>query len=101
MVSDIVLLKPIPEAIMNSIEMYVSCIAGASLKSDYLDTIKTAGFQDVRVVGETSFGVDYIDRIIGSQTAEAIINYLDYSQEFIRNIANSILSVKVTAVRPA
>lgn len=101
MVSDIVLLKPIPDAIMNSIEMYVSCVAGASLKSDYIDAIQAAGFQDVRVVNETSFGADYIDSMIGTQSAEAIINYLEYPKEYIREIADSIVSVKVTAIKPS
>ncbi len=96
MVSDIVLLKAIPDAIMNSIEMYISCIAGASLKADYLNVIKAAGFQNISVVGEEPFPVEYI---ISDPTVKAIINDLEISPELARDIANSILSVKVTATK--
>ena len=43
MVSDIVLLKPLPDAIMISVEAYVSCIARAIMKNGYLDAV-TVGF---------------------------------------------------------
>jgi arsenite methyltransferase len=54
MVSDIVLENELPESLKNSIEAYASCIAGASLKSDYLQAIKVAGFSNIKVEGETT-----------------------------------------------
>jgi len=42
MVSDIVLDKELPESLRNSIEAYVSCVAGASPKSEYLDLIRAS-----------------------------------------------------------
>lgn len=36
MVSDIVLESPLPQEIRDDMEAYVGCIAGASLKQDYL-----------------------------------------------------------------
>jgi SAM-dependent methyltransferase len=50
MVSDIVLLGELPESVRNSPEAYVSCIAGASMKSDYMKMIKNAGFKNVKAV---------------------------------------------------
>jgi hypothetical protein len=41
----------------------VGCIAGASKKSDYLGAIESAGFQDVRVVGENAFLAGYMAMI--------------------------------------
>jgi SAM-dependent methyltransferase len=99
MVSDIVLLKNIPDELRNSIEMYVSCIAGASLKSDYLESIKAAGFQDIRIVSESSFGFEYVESVLNSQPAESTINFLVISPETIRDTANSIISMKVTAIK--
>jgi arsenite methyltransferase len=58
MVSDIVLLGDLPDAVRKSVEAYVGCVAGASLKDDYLDAIHTAGFQTVRIVEETPLEVD-------------------------------------------
>jgi len=53
MVSDIVLLRELPDFIRKSLEAYVSCVAGAVMKGEYLDAIRAAGFQDVRVVDES------------------------------------------------
>lgn len=96
MVSDIVLLKAIPDAIINSIEMYVSCISGASLKTDYIQVIEAAGFKDIKIVDETPFPVEYI---IGDPTVQLIVKNLELSPELTRDIANSIVSVKVTAAK--
>jgi len=40
MVSDIVLKKPLPDAIKNSIAAYIGCVAGASLREDYLQEMR-------------------------------------------------------------
>jgi len=58
MVSDIVLLKALPDFIRESVAAYVGCIAGAMLKDDYLAAIGKAGFQDVKILEETVFPVD-------------------------------------------
>lgn len=58
LVSDIVLLRELPEFVRESMEAYVACVAGASLKDAYLDAVRAAGFADVRVVGEVSYAVD-------------------------------------------
>jgi SAM-dependent methyltransferase len=55
MVSDIVQLTPIPDSIKASIDAYVGCIAGASMKNEYLAAIEAAGFTDVVVQRETAF----------------------------------------------
>lgn len=47
MVSDIVLLKRLPEAVLESVESYVRCIAGAIMKDDYLDMIRQAGYRSL------------------------------------------------------
>ena len=58
MVSDIVLLRELPDAVRKSMEAYVACVAGASLKDEYLEAIRGAGFQDVRIAEETTYAVD-------------------------------------------
>jgi len=42
-ISDIVLLRPLPEAVRSSVEAYIGCLAGAVLADDYLGYIKSAG----------------------------------------------------------
>ena len=97
MVSDIALLKPLPAPILNSIEAYVGCVAGAAIKSDYIEAIKSAGFQDVVVIDETSFPIECM---ANDPTAQAVIRNLEISPEALGEIASSIVSVRVSAVRP-
>ena len=42
-ISDIVLLKPLPEAILKDVEAYIGCVAGASMIGEYLGHAMTAG----------------------------------------------------------
>jgi len=55
MVSDLVIVKDLPDDIKKSIEAYVGCIAGAVKKEDYIRYMKTAGFKDVKVLAETRY----------------------------------------------
>jgi SAM-dependent methyltransferase len=48
-VSDIVLLKPLPEALARDVGAYVGCIAGASLINDYLSIALAAGLRDLSI----------------------------------------------------
>ena len=51
-VSDLVLTRPLPDAVRKSAEAYVGCIAGAMLQDDYIATMRDAGFRNVEVVEE-------------------------------------------------
>ena len=55
MVSDIVLERPLPQAVIDSIDAYLGCVGGASMRAEYLETIAKAGFREVRVEREASF----------------------------------------------
>ncbi|HUT68580.1 MAG TPA: arsenite methyltransferase [Dehalococcoidales bacterium] len=98
MVSDIVLLKPLPDAIRNSVEAYVGCIAGAALKDEYLGAIEAAGFGDIRVHGEA---IVPVESILNDPAAQAIIENSAIAPEMVRDTANSVISAKVSAVKPA
>jgi SAM-dependent methyltransferase len=97
MVSDIVLLKELPDIIRNSVQAYVGCIAGAMLKDKYLGVIEAAGFQDVRVIDETAFPTD---AIANDPKAQAVIKKARIPRAKIEAAANSVLSVKVRAIKP-
>jgi len=53
LVSDIVLRRPLPEVVRQSVDAWVGCIAGAALRDEYLAAIRAAGFVDVRVERDT------------------------------------------------
>jgi len=55
-VSDIVLLKDLPEAIARDVAAYVGCISGASLIGDYIRYALEAGLSDLQVK-EVKWGV--------------------------------------------
>jgi SAM-dependent methyltransferase len=57
MVSDLVLLRPLPESVRASVEAYAGCISGAMLKEDYLGAMTEAGFREVELVGEAPYSI--------------------------------------------
>ena len=98
MVSDIVLLKELPDFLKDSIEAYIGCISGAIMKDEYVKAIEAAGFFEVKIIDETNFPIDCI---VSDPTAKAIINKLNVSTDLIENFASSVISVKVQAIKPS
>ena len=97
MVSDIVLLKELPEVIENSVEAYVGCLSGAIMKDQYLNAIENAGFKGVEILKETKFPVKYM---INDPTAKAIIGETNISSEDIAEIGDAVASIRVSATKP-
>lgn len=97
MVSDMVLLKDLPDAVKRSVEAYVGCLSGAIMKDKYLETIKKAGFTGVKVVDEAHFPVKYM---ANDPTAEKVVKDLRLGSKDIEDIAKSVLSIKVYAEKP-
>jgi len=94
MVSDIVLLKDLPESVRASIEAYVGCVAGASLKEEYLADIRRAGFEDVQVAQEKPFATELI-----VQNPTQIKNEQGISDTEAEQLAATVLSISVSAVK--
>ena len=98
MVSDLVLARPLPESVRRSVEAYVGCVAGAMRKNDYLAAIRDAGFENVEILAESIYP-------IGSSNPDAselaVLGAEGISPEDLRATAESVVSVKVTARRPA
>ena len=84
-VSDLVLVKPLSEAVRRSVDAYVGCVAGASRREDYLRAIVKAGFRDVEVLEERSYGEDA--GLFGDS-------------DWLREAASAVVSAKVRAVKP-
>lgn len=60
MVSDTVLVKPLPENLKNDKDLLVGCVSGAILKQDYLNLLKKVGFSDITIHKESEgFLKDY------------------------------------------
>jgi SAM-dependent methyltransferase len=91
MVSDLVLLKELPERVRTSVEAYVGCIAGAILKDQYLAVIRGAGFEDVRIVDESHAAVQ-VEDLQGHLLTER-------DDRRIEDMVHSIVSIKVHGVK--
>ena len=63
LLSDLVLESSLPREIQESTEAYVGCIAGASLRGEYLSLIRDAGFLNVEVVAEGRYGTDPVTSV--------------------------------------
>ncbi len=86
-VSDMVLLKDLPEFVKKSKEAYISCISGAVKKDEYIKIIKDAGFKNVEILEEKDFSLDCII------SDPNIKNLKEYEKEI------KILSIKVSAYK--
>ncbi len=98
MVSDIVLLQELPKEIRNSIAAYTACVAGAETKESYLGAIQKAGFQKIQILDETVFPTEIL---ANDPTAREIVKNLNLSPQKAEELAKSVVSVKVSAVKPA
>lgn len=88
--SDIVLLKKLPDELRDSITAYVSCIAGAVLKDEYIEMIKTSGFNNIEIIGETPVTFNYS---LSSSVS-------DNPKKDKGKIHYSAVSVQISAIKP-
>ena len=97
MVSDIVLTRPLPDALKNSVAAYIGCVAGASLKEDYLGAMRQAGFEGVTVQSEAPFPVDCVTT---DPMLAALAESLNLSmEELARRATETVLSVRVSGTK--
>jgi len=98
MVSDLVLLKPLPEAIRQDMDAYAACVAGALQKSHYLAAIQAAGFTDLVVVGESHYDLGDPDlaEVTAAQARNPAITAAD-----LKAAAEAVVSVQIQATKPA
>ena len=94
MVSDVVLLDDLPAGIKDSAAAYVGCISGAMAKDEYLQTIKDAGFDEVCVVSETHFPIDFL---ADDPTVQSAMKELGMGVDELAELAGSAVSVAVEA----
>ncbi|MFQ6070893.1 MAG: arsenite methyltransferase [Candidatus Aminicenantales bacterium] len=96
-IADLVLLKELPEIIKNTIEAYIGCLSGAMMRDKYLEAIREAGFQEVKVIEETQFPLECMTN---DPTAKAVADNLKIPEEEINEIARSVISIKVFGRKP-
>lgn len=95
LVSDIVLLKELPDSVRSSIEAYVGCIAGAVMKGEYLASMQAAGFEQVEILNEVSAAAAF-----SGEVAEQAAEKTKISAGTLEQVAGTIASISVRASKP-
>lgn len=94
MISDIILLNELPDYVKNSVEGHIACLSGAIRKEDYLAAITKAGFTNIRIDKQAPFPLELM---ITDPIAQKIIADNNLTEREMRDIANSIASISISA----
>jgi arsenite methyltransferase len=97
MISDIILLRDLPETLKKSAKAYINCVSGAVMKDEYLKLVRNAGFKNVEIIEENQFPAE---AFINDEDSRKLMKDLDISSRKAKEIVNSIASVKVCGVKP-
>ena len=97
MISDTVMLKPLPEPVQQSVGAYVGCLAGAVTKQTYIDLVTAAGFGDVQILEESPVSIDCM---LNDPAAAAIMEQMDLPPGMVERLGEFIASVKLAGTKP-
>lgn len=96
-ISDVVLTRELPDFVKNSTRAYIGCLAGAITKQEYLQIIEDVGFSDICVAAESSFPVQ---SLLCESSGSAAVEMPRISIAQQKEVADSVLSIKVSARKP-
>jgi arsenite methyltransferase len=99
-VSDIVLLKPLPEAAQRAMRLWTGCIAGALLDTDYLAKLTAAGFTDAGIEITRRYEHTDVDDLADTLDSKDIPADLDLAA-VAGEMEGATASAFVRAVKPA
>jgi SAM-dependent methyltransferase len=94
LVSDIALLEDLPDYVRNSPEAYIQCIAGALRKDEYLEAMHQAGFDEISIIGESSFPAGLI---AAQPRVMELIGSMNIPMSELQRLAGTVVSLKVSA----
>jgi arsenite methyltransferase len=87
-VSDIVLLRDLPEDLRGDMSSWSACVSGALLEEEYLASISRAGFVEVQVVGKDVYSEEQLGGYISRDEKKS-------------DLSSLIASAKVVALKPS
>jgi arsenite methyltransferase len=94
-ISDVVLAAPLPPVVADSVAALTGCVAGASLREDYLALVRAAGLADVAVLEDRGFGEEVLGMVPDGMLRQAEAAGVD-----VRAVAATVRSIKVGARKP-
>ena len=97
-VSDMIQTIPLPDALLDTEAAKIGCISAVVTKESYLASLTEAGFEEVRVESKVPYPPDLglEERLI-----EGLREEQGVPEEAVRSAARSLVSIAVTAVKPA
>ncbi|NTU52397.1 MAG: arsenite methyltransferase [Chlorobiaceae bacterium] len=98
MVSDIVLNGELPAHVLESVEAYVLCIAGAIQKKEYLEALGAAGFDGISVIAESHFPTELL---LAHPDLKEIIEKMNIPVDELAELAKKVSSLKISATKQA
>lgn len=96
-ISDIILLKELPDYVKNSVEGHIACLSGAVTKEHYIDAILKAGFVDIKITKQVAFPIELM---LNDPIAKKIVIENNLTKNEIKSIADSIASISISAKKP-
>jgi SAM-dependent methyltransferase len=96
MVSDIVLEQELPERVVKSVDAWVGCVGGASLRSKYLDTIRDAGFREVHVTKQASAAALFS---LDDERVQEFVEQSELTADEVKRVIGAVTSLHILAVK--
>jgi SAM-dependent methyltransferase len=93
-VADIVLERPLPEAVAKDVLAWTGCVAGAALRRDYFAMVEGAGLSGVTILKETDYAASLAQ--IASDGAQTLLDRWAVTRESVEGV---VMSVTWSAVK--
>lgn len=110
MVSDIVLLKKLSETVHRRVHP-ASCVNYAIMKDQYINMVKQAGFQEIKIIEETRQPFEdtvndadatvFVRKPDGDMEEIKLKEANEETKNMVKEIANSTASIKISAIKPS
>jgi len=97
-ISDIVLVKELPDFVKNSLVGHVACVSGAEKIDDYLRYIRNAGFKEITIKSRKKFPLELMLTDPQIQTIAKMMDF-DLNSEEAHDLASRVVSISLTAIK--
>lgn len=98
-VSDIVLLKELPESLRDDMAAWSSCVSGAVLESEYIGAIEGAGFVDVRVEDKVVYSHEQLAGYLQGGEPSGVTRSFSQRRD-TADLSGMVASYRISAVKP-
>ena len=111
MVSDIVLLKELPEAVKRQAHP-ASCVPGAVMKDKYIEMLEQTGFRNVEIIKEEQYSFEDVaedpsatvivaNKNKNTEELKKVSELDEKGREMVKEVLESTVSISVSATKPS